>query len=32
MNKTNSQRAMYSDRTVVEHTLYHVESFFVALP
>ena len=22
MNKTNNQRAMYSDRTVMEHTLY----------
>ena len=32
MNKTNNQRAMYSDGTVMEHTLYHVESLYVALP
>ena len=32
MNKTNNQRAMYSVRTVMEHTFYHVESLFVALP
>ena len=32
MNKTTNQRAMYSDRTVMEHTLYHDESLFVALP
>ena len=32
MNKTNNQRAMYSDRTVIEHTLYHVESLYVAFP
>ena len=32
MNKTDNQRAMYSDRTVMEHTLYHVESLYVALP
>ena len=32
MNKTNNQRAMYSDRTVMEHTLHHVESLYVALP
>ena len=32
MNKTNNQRAMYSDRTVMQHTLYHVQSVYVALP
>ena len=32
MNKTSNQRAMYSDRTVMEHTLYYVESLYVALP
>ena len=32
MNKTNDQRAMYCDRTVMEHTLHHVESLYVALP
>ena len=32
MNKGNNLRAMYSDRTVMEHTLYHVESLYVALP
>ena len=32
MNNTNNQRAMHSDRTVMEHTLYHVESLCVALP
>ena len=32
MNKTDNQRATYSDRTVMEHTLYHVESLYVALP
>ena len=32
MNNTNNQRAMYSDRTVMEHVLYHVESLYVALP
>ena len=32
MNKTNNQRAMYSARTVMEHTWYHVESLYVALP
>ena len=32
MNITNNQRAMYSDRTVMQHTLYHVQSLYVALP
>ena len=32
MNKANNQRAMYSERNVMEHTLYHVESLHVALP
>ena len=32
MNKTNNQRAMYSDETVMEHTFYHVERLYVALP
>ena len=32
MNKTNNQTAMYSDSTMMEHTLYHVESLYVALP
>ena len=32
MNKTNNQRAMYSDSTMMEHTLYHVKSLYVALP
>ena len=32
MNKTNNQRAMYSDSTMMEHTLLHVESLYVALP
>ena len=32
MNKKNNQRAMYSDRTVIEHTLYHVQMLYVALP
>ena len=26
MNKTNNQKAMYSDSTMMEHTLYHVIS------
>ena len=32
MNKTNNERAMYSDGTVMEHTSSHVESLHVALP
>ena len=32
MNKTNNPRAMFSDRIVMEHTLYHVQSLYVALP
>ena len=32
MNNTNNQRAMYSNSTMMEHTLYHVESLYVALP
>ena len=32
MNKTNDQRVMYSDSTMMEHTLYHVESLYDALP
>ena len=31
MNKTNNQTATYSDSTMMEHTLYHVESLYVAL-
>ena len=30
MKITNNQRAMYSDRTVMQHTLYHVQSLYVA--
>ena len=32
MNKTNNQTATYSYSTMMEHTLYHVESLDVALP
>ena len=32
MNKQNNQRAMYGDSTMMEHTLYHVQSLYVALP
>ena len=32
MNKINNQTATYSDSTMMEHTLYHVESLYVALP
>ena len=32
MNKTNKQRAMYSDSIMMKYTLYHVESLYIALP
>ena len=32
MNKRNNQATTYSDSTMMEHTLYHVESLYVALP
>ena len=32
MNKANNQTATYSDSTMMEHALYHVESLYVALP
>ena len=32
MNKQNNQRAPSRDSTMMEHTLYHVESLYVALP
>ena len=32
MNKTNNQTATYSDSIMMEYTLYHVESLYLALP
>ena len=32
MNKINNQTATYSDSTMMEHTLYHVESLYFAMP
>ena len=32
MNKLNNQRATYGDGTMMEHTLYHDERLYVALP
>ena len=32
MNKTNNQTPTYGDSTMMVHTLYHVQSLYVALP
>ena len=31
MSKRNNQRATYGDSTMMKHTLYHVQSVYVAL-